>query len=227
VYGRVPEFSLTERSGRLVEASNLQGKVWIADFIYTHCTDTCPLQSAQMARLQTEYRDTPDLRLVSITVDPGRDTPQVLARYAARFGADPARWLFLTGEKGAIFRLAREGFRLGVEEPAAPGRSPLDRAFPPERSRASGAPLVATRDVGRWALNLLFGVAPALAHEGDAGGSAPPPAAPPEAGPILHSSRFVLVDRQARIRGYYEGGDEEALRRLRRDLDIVLRESRP
>jgi cytochrome oxidase Cu insertion factor (SCO1/SenC/PrrC family) len=227
VYGRVPDFSLLERSGRPVEASALRGRVWIVNFIYTHCTDTCPLQSARMARLQTDYRDATDLRLISITVDPGRDTPQVLARYAARFGADPARWLFLTGEKGAIFRLAREGFRLGVEEPAGTGQSPLDRAFPPERSAAPGEPMFAALDVGRWTLDFLFGVAPALAHEGDAGGNASPPPTPPAAGPILHSSRFVLVDRQARIRGYYEGGDEEALRRLRRDLDIVLRETRP
>jgi cytochrome oxidase Cu insertion factor (SCO1/SenC/PrrC family) len=228
VYGRVPEFSLIERSGRRVDAAALRGNVWIADFIYTRCTDTCPLQSAQMARLQTEYRDDPDLRLVSITVDPERDTPQVLARYAARFGADPARWLFLTGEKTAIFRLAREGFRLGVEEPAGTEQSPLDRAFPPERSAAPGGPTFAMLDVGRWPLDVSwFGAAPALAHEGDAAGKASPPPAPPAAGPILHSSRFVLVDRQARIRGYYEGGDEEALRRLRRDLDIILREPRP
>ncbi|HEY7676747.1 MAG TPA: SCO family protein, partial [Candidatus Methylomirabilis sp.] len=153
VYGRVPDFSLVERSGRRVEASNLQGKVWIADFIYTHCTDTCPLQSAQMARLQKEYAGIPDLRLVSITVDPARDTPQVLAWYAARFGADPARWLFLTGGKAAIFRLAREGFRLGVEEPAGAGPSPLDRAFPPDRSAAPGPPTVAMLDVGRWTLD--------------------------------------------------------------------------
>jgi cytochrome oxidase Cu insertion factor (SCO1/SenC/PrrC family) len=229
VYGRVPDFSLVERSGRRVEASNLQGKVWIADFIYTHCTDTCPLQSAQMARLQKEYADVPDLRLVSITVDPARDTPQVLAWYAARFGADPARWLFLTGEKAAIFRLAREGFRLGVEEPAGAGPSPLDRAFPPDRSAAPGPPTFAMLDVGRWTLDFLwFGATPALAHEGEgAGAASPSPAPPAAAGPILHSSRFVLVDRQVRIRGYYEGGDEEALRRLRRDLDIVLREPRP
>ncbi len=227
VYGRVPDFSLLERSGRPVEASALRGRVWIVNFIYTRCTDTCPLQSAQMARLQAEYREAPDLRLVTITVDPAWDTPQVLARYAVRFGADPARWLFLTGEKAAIFRLAREGFRLGVEEPVGTERSPLDNAFPPERSAAPGAPTFATLDLGPWALGLVFGAAPALAHEGDAAAKASPPPTPPAAGSMLHSSRFVLVDRQARIRGYYDSDDEEALRRLRRDLDILLREPRP
>ncbi len=232
VYGLAPAFSLIERSGRRVEASDLRGMVWIATFIYTHCTDTCPLQSARMARLQADLGGAPDLRLVSITVDPARDTPEVLARYAARFGADPARWLFLTGEKAAILHLAREGFRLGVEEPARGDPSPLERAFPPERSRApSPSPSSPSWGEGlsRGSLSLLrervgvrvdqlLGAAPAAAHEG---------AAPSAAPAILHSSRFVLVDRQGRIRGYYEGDDDEALRRLRRDVELLLSEPRP
>jgi len=117
VYGDVPDFSLTERSGRRVTRADLLGKVWVANFIYTQCTETCPLQTARLARLQSEFAGERDLRLVSITVDPKRDTPAVLSRYAERYGADPVRWLFLTGEKGAIFRLAKEGFRLGVADP--------------------------------------------------------------------------------------------------------------
>lgn len=117
VYGEVPDFSLTERSGRRVTRADLLGKVWVANFIYTQCTETCPLQSARLARLQSEFAAEEALQLVSITVDPKRDTPAVLSRYAERYGADPVRWLFLTGEKGAIFRLAKEGFRLGVADP--------------------------------------------------------------------------------------------------------------
>ena len=117
VYGEVPDFSLTERSGRRVTRADLLGKVWVANFIYTQCTETCPLQSARLARLQSEFAAEEALRLVSITVDPKRDTPAVLSRYAERYGADPVRWLFLTGEKGAIYRLAKEGFRLGVADP--------------------------------------------------------------------------------------------------------------
>jgi protein SCO1/2 len=70
-----------------------------------------------MARLQAEFAGEEDLRLVSITVDPERDTPEVLSRYAERYRADPARWLFLTGDKRAIYHLAKEGFRLGVVDP--------------------------------------------------------------------------------------------------------------
>src|SRR5262249_8037678 len=71
--GKVPPFSLSERGGKKFGSADLAGKVWIADFIYTNCTDTCPLQSAEMKRLQERFSGAPDMRLVSITVDPKRD----------------------------------------------------------------------------------------------------------------------------------------------------------
>ncbi len=126
-YGEVPDFALTERSGRPVGRADLLGRVWVANFIYTQCTETCPLQSAQLARLQAEFANAPDLRLVSITVDPEHDTAPVLGRYAERYGADPQRWLFLTGSKAAIYRLAKEGFRLGVVDPDDPSPARTSR----------------------------------------------------------------------------------------------------
>lgn len=212
VYGSVPDFSLTERSGRQVGGSDLRGRVWIANFIYTHCPDACPLQSGQMARLQAEFAAEGDVRLVSITVDPAQDTPEVLSGYADRFGAIPGRWLFLTGEKEAIYRLARGAFRLGVVEAGEVGESPLDEAFPPPRSpdREARGP------VGAWILPGLlrwaFEPAPALAHPGHA------------IQLVMHSSRFVLVDRVSRIRGYYDSADGESLRRLPQHVRALLRE---
>lgn len=111
-YGAVPDFALTDAQGRAVGRKDLAGKVWVADLIFTRCTDTCPLQSAEMARLQKEFAGEKDLRFVSITTDPAHDTPAVLAQYAARHKADLDTWFFLTGEEKAIARLAREGFRL-------------------------------------------------------------------------------------------------------------------
>ncbi len=180
-YGRVPDFSLVERSGRRITRSDLLGTVWIVDFIYTECTDTCPLQSAEMARLQADLANARDVRLASISVDPAHDTPAVLAEYAARFGADPERWLFLTGPKDAIYRLAIEGFRLGVVDAG-------DRAEGPGFGLA-------------W-----LGPAPAWAHHRSG----------PDGKPVMHSSRVVLVDREAEIRGYYQGTDPASLARLRR-----------
>lgn len=118
-YGRIPPFVLIERSGRQMDLNDLRGFVWAADFIYTECTESCPTQSLQLAQIQREFEATADFRLVSFTVDPFHDTPEVLRRYAERYAAGE-RWWFLTGDKREIYCLAQEGFRLGVTDPAAP-----------------------------------------------------------------------------------------------------------
>lgn len=121
-FGAVPDFTFTERSGRTVNLADLKGKVWIAQFFYTHCTDICPLTVPQMGLLHLEYLSDPDfrstVRFVSITVDPERDTAQVLKKYGDGFSADPELWLFLAGDKAATYRLAQQGFRLGIGEEA-------------------------------------------------------------------------------------------------------------
>lgn len=170
-FGKAPEFALTERSGKEIRSADLLGKVWIANFIYTHCTDTCPVQSAEMKALQDRFGREQDLRLVSITVDPKRDTPAALTEYANRFGADPERWLFLTGKEDEIFRLAQEGFRLTAAE------------IPKAKRDRSGATHV-------------------------------------------HSPRFIVVDRRGEIRGYYPGIEKEALQRLGRDVEALLRDAK-
>jgi cytochrome oxidase Cu insertion factor (SCO1/SenC/PrrC family) len=94
VLGRIPDFSLTDRSGNTVRLGDLLGKVWIADFVFTHCAGPCPVMSHQMAELQKRIGDARDIRLVTITVDPDRDTPEVLRDYANLYGASDTGWLF-------------------------------------------------------------------------------------------------------------------------------------
>jgi protein SCO1/2 len=165
-YGSVPDFTLTERNGSSVNLAQLRGKVWIADFIYTTCTDTCPLQTAMMAKLQQEYAGTPEVQFVSFTVDPERDTPQALSRYADKHQADPSRWYFLTGQRDRIIRLIQQGFHLAVVSPPV---------------------------------------------EAELGGMIP------------HSPRFVLVDKDARIRGYYDSRDLEAFLRLKNHIAVLVK----
>jgi cytochrome oxidase Cu insertion factor (SCO1/SenC/PrrC family) len=113
--GVLPRFSLIERDGRIATEADLKGRVTIVTFIFTRCTESCPLQTARMAQLQREIDDE-RLRLVSVTVDPSYDTPAVLSAYAARVGARPDRWLFLTGAPDAIWRFADDA--LGLLPPA-------------------------------------------------------------------------------------------------------------
>ena len=166
--GTLPAFDLIERRQVPLRLDDLRGKVWVADFMYTSCVEVCPLQSAEMARLQAAFAAHPDLRLVSISVDPERDTPAVLSAYAEQFQADPERWLFATGEPDAVARLAQEGFRLSAASYVS-GEDGADYTF-------------------------------------------------------IHSNRFVLVDRQGQIRGYYRSTDPDDLMRLRRDLTVLLQQ---
>jgi protein SCO1/2 len=116
-FGVVPDFALTERSGRELTRADLAGAPWIADFIYTSCAGACPLLSGDMARLQNRLGDR--VRLVSFTVDPARDSPQALAAYADRFGASPTGWLFGTGPVETMRQLISHGFHLAVVDPPA------------------------------------------------------------------------------------------------------------
>jgi protein SCO1/2 len=158
VLGVVPAFTLTERADVPVGAGDLRGRVWIADFVFTHCPDFCPALTARMASLQKRVPD--DVRLVSFTVDPAHDTPDVLRAYAQRAGAGP-RWLFVTGPRDRLAALLRDGFKV------------------------------------------------AYADDG------------PAESPITHSDRFVLVDGDLRIRGYYHGTDPADVARLARDATAL------
>jgi protein SCO1/2/putative membrane protein len=107
------EFRLAERSGRSITSADLAGKVWVASFIFTHCPLSCPRITSVMKGLQGSLAGT-GVQLVSISVDPDRDTPEVLADYARRFGADAGRWWFLTGPKDDVVGLVTQGFKLGL-----------------------------------------------------------------------------------------------------------------
>jgi protein SCO1/2 len=159
VFGDVPGFQLTTQSGAAFDSRSLAGHVWVADFFFTTCPGPCPMMTRQMRFLQDfTARGMSDVRLVSFTVDPDRDTPPVLAAYARRFRTDPARWWFLTGEQGRLNALGL-AFKLnGVD------------------------------------------------------------------GSLMHSTRFVLVDRHMRVRGYYIPSDSGAMPQLMRDIRQLERE---
>ena len=114
-YGTVPGFQLTNQNGQPFGSAELAGKIWIADFIYTTCPGPCPMISSRMSELQKPLEKT-DVRLVSFSVDPQKDIPEVLRRYAEKLQAEPGRWDFLTGPKSAIYKISHDGFRLAVSD---------------------------------------------------------------------------------------------------------------
>jgi protein SCO1/2 len=114
-YGSVPEFQLINQDGNNFGSADLRGKIWIADFVYSTCPGPCPMISSRMSELQKPLEKT-DVHLVSFTVDPAKDTPEVLRTYAERLQAEPGRWDFLTGAQSTIYNLSRNGFKLAVGE---------------------------------------------------------------------------------------------------------------
>ncbi len=150
---------MTDASGRTFDSAALRGKVWIADFIYTNCPAACPLMSAKMRRVERRVRGEDDVRLVSISVDPARDTPAALTAFAKRYGGPTQQWIFLTGTPATVHQVAYTTF-----------------------------------------------------HVGDV------------LGRIEHSTKFVLVDKRGRIRGYYESLGQDDLDALVRDAEALRRD---
>ncbi len=159
VLGQVAPFQLIDQAGRPFDSQSLAGHVWVADFIYTTCPGPCPMMSSQLHQVQTRTEETPDVRLVSFTVDPAHDLPPVLAAYSKHFMADPARWSFLTGDAARLNDIGLKSFHLNSVD-----------------------------------------------------------------GSTTHSTRFALVDRQMRIRGYYSTAEDDFMPQLLHDIRQLERE---
>lgn len=164
--GSIAAFQLTDQDGRDFGLEDLSGSVWVADFFFTSCPSFCPLLTEGMQELAQEFADQPELRFLSITVDPETDTPETLRQHAAERGLPQERWRLLTGERSAIRELCERSFLLAFGEE--------------------------------------FGA------DGD----------------IMHSARFVLIDRSGRVRGYYDALDPSARAPLRAAIRAVLGEPR-
>ena len=114
--GNIPQFEFTNSDGNTVTLDNLKGKVWVADFIFTTCTMACPMMTGNMNIVHKKFKKNDNVRLVSISVYPEYDTPEVLKNYASQYDADTEKWLFLTGKEDAVKDIIRDGFKIGDYE---------------------------------------------------------------------------------------------------------------
>jgi protein SCO1/2 len=130
VLSQLPEFSLRGIDGKPFGSEELRGQVYIASFFFTSCRSICPAIMQGMSRLQTGFaeRDIRGIRLVSISVDPEHDTPEVLGAYAKGLSADPARWTFLTGDPEQVRRLVVDGFKTPLVSKPQRDAEPIDIA---------------------------------------------------------------------------------------------------
>jgi protein SCO1/2 len=126
VYGSVPTFALTDQSGATFASQSLAGHVTLLDFIYTNCTDACPLLSATFQDAQRKLVDDKldsKVMLVSLSVDPQHDTQPVLADYSQQFSANPATWKMLTGDWDQVYDVVT-GFKVATRPPRPPADAP-------------------------------------------------------------------------------------------------------
>jgi protein SCO1/2 len=149
VIGPIAGFALTNQTGSAVSLDDLRGRIWVADIIFTRCPGPCLKMTRQMKELQDALPVESRAQLVTLTTDADFDTPPVLKAYAERFRADTNRWMFLTGTKQEIAKLAIDSLKLTAIE-----KKPEERESPQD----------------------LF----------------------------VHSTIFVVVDKQARLRGVFE-----------------------
>lgn len=127
VIARVADFTLTNQLDHPVRLADLRGRVWVADIIFTRCPGPCATMTRRMGELQAALPANAPVKLISLTTDPGHDTPRVLSAYAQRFGADSQRWHFLTGPKADLVKLAVDSLKLtALDKEEAKRTSPDD-----------------------------------------------------------------------------------------------------
>ncbi len=114
VYGTVPQFEFMTQNGNPFGTPDLQGKITVLDFVFTHCQGPCPVMSLKMGQLYDQYADAKQVQFVSISVDPARDSLSVLRKYAKQQGVTDNRWVFLRGPINEVKRLSVDGFKLGA-----------------------------------------------------------------------------------------------------------------
>ena len=163
-YHRIGDFSLTNQNNKNISHLDYDDHIYVADFFFTTCPSICPIMTENMVYLQSLVNDLSEVKLLSFSVTPEIDTPEVLKAYAQQKGINDSRWNLLTGDKKEIYKLARQSYLVVQED-------------------GNG-------------------------DEHD----------------MIHTENFVLIDKQRRIRGYYDGTQREDMEQIRADIDILRQE---
>ncbi|MDR5589389.1 SCO family protein [Christiangramia sp. SM2212] len=115
---KAPEFEFINQDGDTISNEDYQGKVYLVEFFFTTCPTICPIMNKNLVEIQDEFEDKDDFGIASFSIDPGHDTPEVLAEYAENYGIDHPNWNLMTGEGTKIYNLANKGFGLYAGEDA-------------------------------------------------------------------------------------------------------------
>lgn len=164
IYATIPAFRFVNQYGDSLGDKELAGKIYVADFFFTSCPSICPIMQRNMLAVYDAYKDTPDVKIVSFTIDPKYDTPPVLKTYAGKLGVTGNSWWFLQGNRDTVYKIAEKNYLVAVSK---------------DSTVASG---------------------------------------------YVHQGYFVLVDKQKRVRGSYDGTDAKQVAQLIDDIKTLKTE---
>ncbi len=116
VFHTIPAWTLTDENAQAFSSTKMKGKIYVADFFFTRCTSICPKMSTQLTRVQDVFANSPEVQLLSFSVDPTHDSPEKLQAYAKNYDAKPDKWHFLTGTRQQIYPLAIKGYFIPVAD---------------------------------------------------------------------------------------------------------------
>lgn len=121
IYHKIPEFSFVNQDNQVVDNESLSDFIYVSDFFFRNCPTICPKVKKQMLRIYDKYEDESQVKFISHTIDPKRDTVEALKVYAEKLGVDHDKWYFLTGDKDEIYDIADDYFNVAIEDSSVPG----------------------------------------------------------------------------------------------------------
>ncbi len=164
---QIRDFAFVDQEGHTITKDSMKGKIYVVEYFFTTCKGICPRMNENMDKVYEAFRGNNDVKILSHTVDPKRDTVAAMKEYSLRFDADPNQWHFLTGDKKELYDMARYSYLVTAVDDTGTGDIASD---------------------------------------------------------FIHTDRFVLVDRDGRIRGQYEGTQSATVNQLITDIKELLKE---
>ena len=122
IYHKIADFSFVDQDSDIVTNKTFDGKIYIADFFFTTCPTICPKMNAQLVRVYDKFKDNPNIKILSHTIDPVHDTVAVLKHFADRLGVSSNIWHFVTGNQDDIYEIGQNSYMVtAMEDKTAPG----------------------------------------------------------------------------------------------------------
>ncbi|WP_293884604.1 SCO family protein [Sphingobacterium sp. UBA1498] len=165
LYHTIPTFNLLNQDSVMISDKDFEGKVYIANFFFTHCPSICPTMNRNLLKIYQQYKDNEEVRFLSHSIDFKYDQPYVLKDYATKLGVTNNHWQFVSGTKAEIYGLANQYLVYTAEDKNAPGG-------------------------------------------------------------YDHQGYLVLIDKDKKIRGAYDGTNDEQVKKLMNDLPLLLSEGK-